>query len=314
MKARPERAVVVVSALIALAIVVAVLALVARAGSGGDASAQRTASSALPRATADRFDGARALRLAALQLRYGPRPAGSAQLRALAVRLQALLGPGARLEEVPGHPGERNVVLELAGREPGKALVVGAHYDTEPNVPRFVGANDGAAGTAIVVELARVLRRLPLDRPVQLVLFDGEELPLGGTDARFAEEALRGSKAYVAAHRAELGEMVLLDFVGNRGLRLPREATSNEALWRRVRTAARAVGVGSVFPAGTGTGIIDDHTPFLQAGIPAVDFIDWPYRYYHVPADTLDKLDPRALDAVGEAVTELVRRSATAQP
>ncbi len=187
--------------------------------------------------------------------------------------------------------------------------MVGAHYDTEPNVPGFVGANDGAAGTAIAVELARQIRRLPLEHPVEIVLFDGEELPPGGTDSRFYEEALRGSKAYVAAHADRIGELVLLDFVGNRGLSLPREASSSEPLWRRLRTAATAVGVGRVFPDATGVSIIDDHTPFLQAGIPAVDLIDWPYRYYHVRADTLDKLDPRALDAVGEAVLELVRRT-----
>ena len=108
--------------------------------------------------------------------------------------------------------------------------------------------------------------------------------------------------------------MVLLDYVANRGLRLPREQTSDVGLWARIRAAARRTGNATFFPDGIGSGITDDHTPFLRAGIPAVDLIDWPYRYYHVRQDTLDKLDVRSLDAVGETMVELVRRSATRRP
>ena len=151
----------------------------------------------------------------------------------------------------------------------------------------------------------RRLRRPPGAREVRFVLFDGEEEPPGSTD--FATDALRGSKAYVRAHRREVRALVLLDFVANKGLRLPREASSDTALWARLRAAAARVGVGAVFPARTGAEIEDDHTPFLDAGIPAVDLIDWPYRYWHTRRDTIDKLSPRSLDAAGEAVLELLR-------
>lgn len=263
----------------------------------------------VPRARADRFDGARALRLVRLQTSVGQRPAGSPSLRSLAERGLRPRLPRGRFEAVPGHPGLRNVVGTLPGRRP--ALVIGAHYDTEANPPGFVGANDSAAGTAAVLELARVLARLPRPkgaREVRFVLFDGEEEPPEGDGGDFYASALRGSKAYVSAHAEEVKALILLDYVANKGLRLPREGSSDEGLWRRLRTAARAVGVGAVFPAGTGVALLDDHTPFLRAGIPAVDLIDFSYRFKDTVADTPDKLSPSSIDAVGETVVELVRR------
>jgi hypothetical protein len=65
--------------------------------------------------------------------------------------------------------------------------------------------------------------------------------------------------------------------------------------------------VQAVFPATTQTGILDDHTPFLERRIPAIDLIDFSYRYKDTLRDTVDKLCPRSLDAVGESVLELVR-------
>jgi glutaminyl-peptide cyclotransferase len=270
---------------------------------GGDESEPAPAPTATPKATADHFDVRRAFALIRRQLAYGQRPAGSTALRRLAEVLRHEL-PDGRFEAVRGHPGLRNVVGTLTG--PGPAIVVGAHYDTEYHPKGFVGANDGAAGTAAVVELARALRSTS-GREVRFVLFDGEEEGPGCSNARFAECALRGSRSDVAAHRGQIGQMVLLDYIANKGLRLPREGSSNLALWARVRAAARSVGVGAVFPPTSETTIYDDHTPFLRAGIPAVDLIDFSYRYADGVHDTLDKLSPASLDAVGETVHALVR-------
>jgi glutaminyl-peptide cyclotransferase len=278
-------------------------------GGGEDAApAPQRASGPLapvPAARVDRFDADRAFRLIRTQVAAGQRPAGSPQLRALAERLRPLL-PGGRFEDVPDHPGLRNVVGALPGRRP--AVLVGAHYDSEAHPRGFVGANDSAAGTAGVIELARALQRLPRPanaREVRFVLFDGEEEPPGSTD--FERDALRGSKAYAAAHAREIRSMILLDYVANAGLRLPREGTSNRALWARMRAAARRVGVQAVFPAPVQTGILDDHTPFLDRRVPAIDLIDFSYRYKDTVRDTVDKLSRRSLDAVGESVLELVR-------
>jgi hypothetical protein len=261
---------------------------------------------ATPAASAHRFDVRRAMATVRLQLAAGQRPAGSPQLRRVAERLRARL-PGGAFEDVPGHPDLRNVVGSLPGTMP--AIVLGAHYDTEYHPKGFVGANDAAAAVGAVVEVARALQHAgrPAGAPaIRFVLFDGEEEPFATSD--FYADALRGSKAYVNAHPGETRAMLLLDYVGNRGVQLPREGSSSPALWRDVRAAARRVGVGAVFPVAVETGITDDHAPFLRAGVPAVDFIDWSYPAKDTIRDTYDQLSPRAVDAVGETVVELLRR------
>jgi glutaminyl-peptide cyclotransferase len=282
-----------------------VLLVLAAAGCGGGDGDEADSAALL----ADRFDAPRAFELIEEQVAVGQRPAGSPQLRRLAERLRGLL-PNGRIEPLPG--GLQNVVGTIPGREP--AIVIGAHYDTEYRPPGFVGANDGAAGTAAVVELARTLERelegIAASPEVRFVLFDGEEEPPGCPEGRFAECALRGSKAYAAAHAGEIGQVILLDYVANEGLRIPREANSDPALWERLRGAAARVGAGEVFPAEEEGGVIDDHVPFLAAGIPAIDLIDFSYRYADTVEDTPDKLSEADLDAVGETVAELVRELA----
>lgn len=259
------------------------------------------------------FDSAAAMELAKEQVDLGPRPAGSKASKELADRLATEL-PGGRIEPLPG--GLQNVTGVLPGSEP--AILVGAHYDTEATVPNHVGANDGAAGTAAVVEVANALEReLPAEhREVRFVLFDGEEEPPGCPDAEFEQCALRGSKAYAAEHAGRIGQMILLDYVGNAGLRIPREANSDPRLWDRLREAAAEVGAESYFPqSGDGQyAILDDHIPFVRAGVPSIDLIDFNYEYADTAQDTLDKLDEKALNAVGETVTELVLQLATEPP
>ncbi len=270
---------------------------------GGEAPAAR----APPAAHAGRFDAHAAWALIRRQVAVGQRPAGSAQLRRLAVVLRDRM-PEGRLERIPGQRGLRNVVSVVKGRRP--ALVIGAHYDTLVKPKGFVGANNGAAGTAIVVELAREAARRP--RPpgapeLRFVLFDGEEpaagLPEEATD--FYSVGLRGSRAYVDARAKTVGAMVLLDYVAGKGLRLPKEVSSTPELWTQVRAAAARAGVERVFPDRDDVAITDDHTPFLRAGIPAVDLIDWSYPG-HSLSDGLDRLSRRSVDAVGETLSAFV--------
>jgi hypothetical protein len=259
-----------------------------------------------PRARVDRFDGARAFALLREQVRrYGWRPAGSRPLSRLAVRLRGLL-PRGRFEAIPGHPLLRNVVGSIPGREP--AILVGAHYDVEAAPEGFVGANDGAAGTAAVVWIARALAHAPRargDRAVRFVLFDGEEEPAGCQP--FLSCGLRGSKAYAERHAGAVHSLVLLDYIAEkRGLSVPREGGSDPALWSMLRAAAGAVGVGALFPDTSAGEILDDHTPFTARGTPAIDLIDFDYPPRDTLADDLDKVSARSLDAVGEAVLRLV--------
>lgn len=278
------------------------VAILLSSGDGGSASAAQS----VPAAETARFDAHRAMADVREQVRRGPRPAGSTASRRLAAWLRGQL-PAGRYESVPG--GLRNVVGVLPGERP--AIVVAAHYDTK-DMPGFVGANDGAAGTAVVLELARALARERSADPagadarpeLRFVLFDGEEAT---DDGDFLGTGIRGSRAYARRHRHDVGEAIVVDFVGQRGLRLPREGGSHADLWERLRTAAGRVGVGVVFPDEQVGQIYDDHTPFTRAGIPAVDLIDFDYPCFHRACDTLGKVQRASLDAVGEALVELLR-------
>jgi glutaminyl-peptide cyclotransferase len=285
---------------------VIVVALVLALTAGGDDASSPSPSPAPAGAAkrADRFDSARAWELLRYQVGLGPRPAGSETLRELAGYLRARL-PRGRFERVPGHPGLRNVVGRIRGRKP--AVVVAAHYDTK-DIPGFVGANDGAGGTAAVLEIARVLRKM--DRPrgapaIRFVLFDGEEAT---DDEDFYGTGLRGSKAYAKRHGDKVRALVLLDFVAEKGaMRIPREAGSHPGLWRRLRAAARRAGSAEAFPPGTAGQILDDHTPFTRRGIPAIDLIDFTFDCWHETCDDESAVSERSLDLSGEAVVELLR-------
>ena len=274
----------------------AAIAAVLAAGCGAGASA------APAEPSVDRFDSAAAFAELRAQVRMGPRPAGSATSRRLAARLRAELPRGA-YEGVPG--GLRNVTGRLPGR--GAPILVGAHYDTK-DIPGFVGANDGAGGVAVVLQLSRELARdrRACQRAVRFVMFDGEESPPGSRD--FLADGLRGSRVHAARHADGLRAMVLVDFVADRDLRIPRESSSDRGLWDGLRSAARSVGAGGVFPDLTGPLIYDDHTPFLQAGVPSIDLIDFDYPYFHTRADALDKVSAGSLDLVGETLVAFLGR------
>ena len=190
------------------------------------------------RPTADRFDSAAAWKLLREQVELGPRPAGSETSRELARRLQRLL-PNGRFQRCRAACATWSG--RCRGREPGY-IVVGAHYDTK-DIPGFVGANDGASGTA-VARRARA-RRSKRPRPHDHV----RPLRRRGEPARRAGRELRASAACAAARspRGATGDaraMVLLDFVGDQRLSIPREGSSDADLWRGLRAAAKAVGRG----------------------------------------------------------------------
>lgn len=284
--------------------VLSALVVAAGAASGCGASSDPATE---PDPSADGFDERRAFADVREQVALGPRPAGSAAnrtlTRELARELRAAGAEGVRIQRPL-----RNVVGTIAGSEPG-FVVVGAHHDTK-DIPGFVGANDGASGVAVVLELARSLPQ-PLPGPsIAIALFDGEE---ARGERPFEEDGTRGSRQYVRyAQRGgeqgsppidEIGAMVLFDLVGDCELQIPRESNSDEALYGLFAEAAG----GAPFEGAVGP-IADDHVPFLEAGIPAVDLIDFsfgpggtPGAFWHTREDTLDKVCAESLDAVGEA-------------
>lgn len=248
----------------------------------------------------DRFDGKAARELVRRQVRFGPRPAGSPASRRLAAFLRKEV-PNGRLQKVPG--GLRNVIGIVRGRDPKRFVVVGAHYDTFAK-PGFVGANDGASGTAVVLQLAKTIKPRTLRPTVVFAFFDGEEAPPG---TNFTEQGLRGSKVAAKAFKRARA-MILLDMVGERGVSIPREQGSNRRLWARLRRAAARVGAREAFPARTTGAILDDHVPFRQLGIPSIDLIDFEFACWHKRCDRFRGVSEQSLDRSGEAVFELLRQ------
>ena len=266
---------------------------------GDDDANGKATPAAAPKPAVDRFDGAAAFRLLRRQVEMGPRPAGSAESRRLA-RLLRRIVPRGRYQAVPD--GLRNVIGTVRGREPGY-IVVGAHYDTK-DIPGFVGANDGASGTAVVAQLARTLRRPR--HTIQFVFFDGEEAPRGIRDSEFERYGLRGSKVAAPAFR-DARAMVLLDFVGDKQLTIRRESYSDARLWQRVRKTAKRVGAGAVFPATEQGGVVDDHIPFRELGVRSIDLIDFDFPCWHRLCDDMSVVSERSVDAVGETMYEFLK-------
>ncbi len=257
------------------------------------------------------FDADRAFADLRRQVELGPRESGSAAADRLARRLASTLEE-AGVGEVEIQRPMKNVVGLIPGEGEGY-VVLGAHYDTKGGIPRFEGANDGASGVATVLELARSLPN-PMPGPsIAIALFDGEE---ARGERPFALDGMRGSRQYVELAAApeedrqgtpaleEIEAMVLLDMVGDCDLEIPRESNSDQALYAHF--AAR--GDPEVF-GGETIPISDDHIPFLEAGIHAVDLIDFAYgpggspgAWWHTPGDTLDKVCAESLGTVGTAV------------
>jgi Zn-dependent M28 family amino/carboxypeptidase len=252
--------------------------------------------SAEPAAQARRFDERAAWSFLKRQVALGPRPAGSPKSRDLAEILRRSI-PNGRFQAVPG--GLRNVVGTIPGRSPRRRVVLGAHYDTK-DLDGFVGANDAASGTAVVRQLARTIKPRQLRPTLIVVFFDGEEAPRG-KDSQFERYGLRGSKVAARAFRSAEAAIVL-DFVGDRELAIPRDQFSNRRLWGRLRAASRRTGFARHFPAREQGAVLDDHVPFVRAGVPAIDLIDFDFDCWHRTCDNLTAVSPQSLNAVGETM------------
>ena len=276
------------------------LALLVGCGAGGDTD---TGSSSTA------FDAARAFRALEAQVRLGPRPAGSPAARREVAFISRRLRAAGITHVVVQRP-HRNVVARIPGAQPG-TVIVGAHYDTK-RIPGFVGANDGASGVAVLLELARDLPARLSGPSIELVFFDAEESPPGEPFVRSGD---RGSEQFVRYARRggaqgspplrRIRAMVLFDMVGDCDLSVPREANSDPTLYARFARAASAAGTSAPFQ-GESAGVIDDHAPFIRAGIPAVDLIDFDYgpgpppgAWWHTRQDDLRHVCARSLGAVG---------------
>lgn len=191
--------------------------------------------------------------------------------------------------------------------------MLAAHWDTRPIAEEdpkvsnrrkpIPGANDGASGVAVLLEIARTLGDRPPQKPVRIAFWDGEDL--GTSDSTM----FYGSRWYVK-NRPLPRWGILLDMVGDADLRIPQEAFSAQhapELTRRIYDLARKLGHASTFPRMLGPAVNDDHLPFLSKGVPFVDLIDFDYPYWHTLGDTPARCSPRSLEIVGNVVLHALR-------
>ena len=252
------------------------------------------------------FNGQRALQDVAAQVAFGPRTPGStAHAEVIAYIQKELVNAGWTVEIQSTEWLGFSVQNIIASRSSSATrIIVGAHYDSRlladqdtglgRNQP-VPGANDGASGVSILLELARTLPAGSV--PISLVFFDAEDN--GGLDNR---QWIMGSQAFVKSLTVKPEAAVIVDMVGDASLNIYEERNSDPKLTAEIWAQAAALGFAKYFIATPKYDMIDDHSPFLQASIPAVDIIDFDYPYWHTSADTLDKVSAQSLQAVGETL------------
>ena len=260
-----------------------------------------------PEARAVTFDGARAYTDVLTQVEFGPRvpeTEGHEQIRGWMQAELESAGWQVQIQESEslGHP-IKNLVAMRGNEHP--QIILGAHYDSrmyadqDPDPANHTqpvpGANDGASGVAVLLELARSLPENTV--PVWLVFFDAEDNGrIEGWDW------ILGSREFVENNLVQPRAVIIVDMIGDADLNIYREGNSDVALTSEIWETAKSLGYGEKFIDEYKHSMLDDHTPFLEAGIQAVDIIDFDYPYWHTVQDTPDKVSAESLKAVGDTL------------
>ncbi len=253
------------------------------------------------------FDGSRALADVQTQVDFGPRIVGTMGHDKVREWIRSELESAGWVVEVQqtermGHP-IHNIIAKRSAESP--QIILGAHYDTRMYADRDTtpgmqampvpGANDGASGVAVLLELARTLPKETV--PTWLVLFDAEDNGnIEGWDW------ILGSRAFVEEIPVQPKAVVIVDMIGDADLNIYLEMNSNKEIRAEIWSTAASLGYGDKFINKEKFSILDDHTPFLEKGIPAVDIIDFDYPHYHTTQDTPDKVSAESLKAVGDTL------------
>jgi glutaminyl-peptide cyclotransferase len=269
------------------------------------------------------FDGDRAMQYVKDIVKFGPRPLGTANHKKVEDFISSKL-KGTQVEddtftaETPvGKFPVHNIVAKFPGMKDG-IILIASHYDT--NYPlrdsRYLGANDGASSSALLLELANQLRGKPLDGySVWLIWDDAEEAMVPETQMDFMADSLYGINHLAEKWQADgtlkrVKAFLLADMIGDADLNIDRDLNSTAWLEDVVGEAAKRLGYQSHF-FGRENKVSDDHLPFLKRGVPCADLIDFSYGYnnvfWHTPQDTPDKLSPQSLHIAGSVILETVR-------
>jgi glutaminyl-peptide cyclotransferase len=266
------------------------------------------------------FNSARAMQYVKEIVAFGPRPIGSANHRKVEDYIHSHL-KGDQVEDdaftIDTSEGKfpvRNIIAKYPGTRDG-IIVIASHYDT--NYPlrdtNYVGANDGASSSALLLEIANQLRGKKLDGySVWLLWDDAEEaikLPWTDTNSVYGVRHL-AQKWQDDGTIKNIKAFILEDMIGDADLNIERDENSTPWLEDMVYQAATRLGYQSHFFART-IPMEDDHEPFVQRGVPSADLIDFEYGYnnvfWHTTQDTVDKLSPKSLEIVGTVTLETVQ-------
>ncbi len=256
-------------------------------------------------------------------VKFGPRPLGSANHKKVEDFLDAHL-KGDQVEDDTftadtnlGKFPVHNVIAKFPGTKDG-IIVVASHYDT--NYPLrdtpYIGANDGASSSALLLEIADQLRGKPNDGySIWLVWDDAEEAMKPDTEVDFMSDSLYGITHLAEKWQADgtlkkVKAFLLADMIGDADLDVDRDLNSTPWLESVVYEAATRLGYQSHFYTRNNQ-VSDDHIPFMKRGVPCADLIDFTYGYnnvfWHTPQDTVDKLSPKSLDIAGGVILETIR-------
>ena len=261
-----------------------------------------------PKPTQVGFDGQAALQDVQYQVDLGARiPGSQAHTNEVNWLRQELPKSGWQVEEqdstLMGHPIQ-NIVAKRGSGPPW--IILGAHYDSrmladhDPNpalrTQPVPAANDGASGVAVLQELARSLPETTHAR-VWLVFFDTEDQgDIPGWDW------ILGSRAFAQQLTSKPDAVVVIDMIGDKNLDIYYERNSDQALSQAIWAVADKAGYQQQFIPQPKYSMEDDHTPFLEKGMRAVDIIDFDYPYWHTTQDTVDKVSADSLHVIGDTL------------
>lgn len=242
------------------------------------------------------------------QMQMGPRTPGSAAHKQALEYIQAeLKKAGWKVEiqqtESMGHPIQ-NIVAKRGSGSPW--VIFGAHYDSrlvadeDPVIANqsmpVPGADDSASGVAVLLEMARVLPKAP-GKQVWLVFIDAED------QGRIAGwDWILGARAFAESLRSKPTAVVIIDMIGDTDLNIYREKSSDKAITDAIWNTAAKLGYSDQFINEEKYSILDDHLPFLELGIPAIDIIDFDYPYWHTTSDTHEHISAKSLEIVGNTL------------
>lgn len=282
--------------------------------------------------SAPEFNGERTFKLLVKQVDFGPRVPGTAGHTATSQFIQEQLKPcadGVLAQDFSATVGGKtlpmtNIVawFKPTDSAPKKWILLAAHWDTRPTADNEItselrkkpipGANDGASGVAVLLELARLFHQQRPEVGVFMVFFDGEDYGRGGSEMflgskHFASDLRKN--AVVDGRPIKLDYGILLDMVGDKNLGIYREGYSVEhapEIVDKVWSTAERLGYAKTFRDAERHTISDDHVPLIRAGVKCIDIIDFDYGPWHTLDDTPERCSPKSLETVGRVVATVV--------